>query len=206
MDFNCFPNSALYFSGQCHPSVAGSPGAPGLPSRRGQCSASGLLRFRFSAPSPTMIFCANVPFPRSNCASSASSLELGVARLWRRLNPYRSSTNSRNGLRSLAFFARLTRRVFGLPRQSVGLVGRVVGGNLKPAPFTQEHRTCECLAESRLSSPLHGPRSRLDITDGAWLVIKCRPHGQVRRVGGDDYGRVLRQVASAGGEVLEGCR
>ncbi len=203
MDFNCFPNSALSFSGQCHPSVAGSPGPPRLPSRRGQCSSSGLSRCRFSDPSNAIIFCANVSIPQSNRASSASSLEPGVARLGRRLNPFRSSANSRNGFWSLAFFARITRTVFVLPRQIVELVGNVAGGNLKPAPFTKAHRTCEDLAVSRLSPPLHRPPPRLDMAVGERFVIKRRPHAQFLRGGGARYRRVLRHVNSPGDEVSE---
>lgn len=75
--------------------------------------------------------------------------------------------------------------------------------NLKTAFFTGEHETCEDPEVSQRSSPFHAPPSRLAFANGERFVIEREAHGQVIRVGGDDYWVVVRQVESSGDEIEE---
>jgi hypothetical protein len=85
----------------------------------------------------------------------------------------------------------------------VGLVGKAVEVNLKTAFFTDENETCEDLEVFQRSSPLHAPPPRFAFADGGRLVIERGIHGKLMRVGGNNYGMVVRQVECSGDEIEE---
>jgi hypothetical protein len=85
----------------------------------------------------------------------------------------------------------------------VGLVGKAVEVNLKTAFFTVEHETCKDPEVSQRSLPLYASPSRRAFADGGRFVIERGIHWQLMRVGGNDYGMVVRQVESSGEEIEE---